>query len=58
MGSATEQWNAAIEEKMGQGMDKVRATREVVHENPELHRAYIEEFNAARGRKARLPELV
>lgn len=44
----TAQWEAAIAEKMRQGKTRERATREVVRENPDLHKSYLCEFNRDR----------
>lgn len=40
-------WKDAIKEKTDDGMDKAKAVRAVVRENPELHQAYIAAANAA-----------
>ena len=44
--SATDQWKEAIAEKMSQGISKESAVKAVVAEHPELHEAYVNEFNA------------
>jgi len=47
-------WHEAVAEKMKIGMTKKRATRAVVHEDPELHTAYIEAVNVeAHSRRGR-----
>jgi len=43
--TATEQWEAAVEEKMSKGLSKAQAVKAVVAENPELQKAYLAEFN-------------
>jgi len=39
-------WKTAVEAKISQGMDRVKATRMVVREDPELHATYIAAVNA------------
>lgn len=51
-GTATEQWHAAIKEMMEQrGCSKADATSRVVAADPELHEAYLKEYNDARQRR-------
>jgi hypothetical protein len=38
-------FNAKIDAKVQQGIPKVKAIGQVVAENPELHSAYLQEFN-------------
>ena len=40
-------WNEAVQAKITAGFTKPRAIAAVVHESPELHRAYIAAHNAA-----------
>ena len=49
-GDAVSAWNAAIAEKQKTTKDRARAVRQVVHEQPDLHEAYLEAVNAAKGR--------
>ena len=44
--SATAEWHDAIAEKMKTGLPKARATRAIVLERPELHRAFLTEVNS------------
>lgn len=44
-------WNAAIQEQMDAGKNKVNATRAVVAEQPELHKAYVAAYTAQYGDK-------
>jgi hypothetical protein len=41
----TAQWEAAVAEKVKQGRTHAQAKSEVVRENPDLHKAYLIEFN-------------
>lgn len=43
-GTATDQWNAAIEAKVRAGLTRPQATVAVIKEQPRLQAAYIEEF--------------
>ena len=36
-----ELWDAAIKEKTDRGVERARAVREVVREQPDLHRLYV-----------------
>lgn len=45
-GDAIQRWEAAVDAKVKTGMDKAKATRAVVHEDPELHKEYLEAYNA------------
>ncbi len=47
-GDAEAAWHAAVDAKMARGMKRDRAIRVVVHDEPELHRAYLEAVNAGR----------
>ncbi|MCC9655291.1 S49 family peptidase [Rhodopirellula halodulae] len=44
-GSATEQFNALVSEKVAQGMTRGKATATVVRQDPNLHKAMLEEVN-------------
>jgi len=45
-------WNEAVAAKVGVGLAKDRAIRAVVHENHDLHQAYIEAVNVSRKKKS------
>lgn len=44
-GGATERWYAAVQANLAKGMSNDRAVRQAAVANPELHRAFIAEFN-------------
>jgi hypothetical protein len=46
-------WKEAIEAEVKVTADRARAVRNVVRRNPELHKAYLEAYNAERGRTVR-----
>lgn len=54
-GTATEQWNEAIENRliratqMGRPITREAAAKAVVKDRPELHKAYLVEVNARNG---------
>lgn len=53
-GDAVQMWEARISQLMsGAGMTRGGAISTIVHENPELHRAYLEAYNARRQTGAR-----
>jgi protease-4 len=47
-GSAIARWDQALAEKISAGLTKPKAVAALVREQPELHQAYVTEFNAAR----------
>jgi signal peptide peptidase SppA len=49
---AISQWNAAVKEKVGQGMARKQAISALAKSDPELHAAYIAEYNATYKRPA------
>lgn len=51
-GDAVAAWDAAVENKMKAGLDRVGAIRAVAVKDPELHRAYLAAHNAESGRPA------
>jgi len=46
--SATARWNDAVAAKCAAGMKKSQAVTALVHEDPDLHREFVSEFNASR----------
>jgi len=51
---AVAEWEAALQEKREKyPTDPARAVRALVRERPELHLAYLEAYNAERGRRVR-----
>lgn len=52
-GGAVERWNAAIAAQVARGKTKQQAVSAVVKSDPDLHAAFIAEYNADRGRAAR-----
>ncbi len=51
-GSASAQWNAAIEEKIGPRVNRQQAAVMVAKENPALQQAYIEEYRQKAAQRA------
>jgi len=49
-GDPVSEFKEAVAAKMKEGMARPRATAAVVHENPELHKAYLAAYNAPHGR--------
>lgn len=49
-GDPIERWKAAVAAKMCPGVMKSQAVREVVHEDPDLHDAYVKAYNEQYGR--------
>jgi signal peptide peptidase SppA len=47
-GSAVARWDQALAEKIGTGMSRQKAVAALVREQPDLHKAYVAEFNATR----------
>jgi signal peptide peptidase SppA len=47
-GTAEQRWNAAIAAKRAQGLSQAQAVIAVVTEDPELHEAYLTEYNDAK----------
>lgn len=45
------QWKAAVDAKIAGGLQHNAAVSAVARENPDLHRAYLVEYNARHGRK-------
>ncbi len=52
--NAIEEFEARVSAKVARGMDRSRAVREVVRADPDLHQAYLEQYNQERGRKAKV----
>lgn len=46
MASATERWNELVEANKAKGMAADKAVRVAVHQHPDLHKAYLAEYNA------------
>ncbi|MFZ5833018.1 MAG: signal peptide peptidase SppA [Planctomycetota bacterium] len=51
-GDPIAQWNEALAAKVKAGVPRSRAVSLLVAEEPELHKAYLAAYNAARGRQA------
>lgn len=49
-GNAVARWDQALAEKMSAGVSKQKAVQALVREQPDLHKAYIAEFNATRAK--------
>jgi len=45
------EWAGALAEKIRQGYSRAQAVRAIVHENPGLHQAYLDAYNAARRKR-------
>jgi len=50
-GGAIEQFEARVEAHVAKGRTRADATRRVVTEDPELHQAYLREFNEQRNQR-------
>lgn len=50
-GDAIAQWNAAVKEKMAEGLSKAQAVRQLAVEDRELHQAYLAAYTQANGAK-------
>jgi signal peptide peptidase SppA len=50
-GSATDRWHAKVQANIAKGMRNDKAVRQAAVANPELHAAYIEEYNADTNRR-------
>ena len=58
MGTATEQWNAMLEQYKARGLPNDKAVRMIAVKHPRVHKAYIAEYNAeAQNRRAQLAAL-